>query len=117
MTAVSEYVRRHFRHFNAATLVDAAAGWSDLLSRDGTMLLTMGGAMSRTPRSWPGAGAAIAFGKALSSQRARASARCRRASPVNICSRSRRARSTMSSRSESWLAAESLPGESFPPGR
>jgi len=44
--AVKDFIRHHFRHFNAAALVDAADGWVDHLSQGGEMLLTMGGAMS-----------------------------------------------------------------------
>ena len=43
---VKSYLERHFRHFNAATLVDAAHGWTDLLSSGGRMFVTLGGAMS-----------------------------------------------------------------------
>ncbi|MFP6663034.1 MAG: deoxyhypusine synthase family protein [Deltaproteobacteria bacterium] len=43
---VSEFLKHHYRHFNAAALMDAAQGWRDLLDRGGRMFLTMGGAMS-----------------------------------------------------------------------
>ena len=43
---VSQYLRHHFRHFNAATVIEAADGWRDLLERDGRMFLTIAGAMS-----------------------------------------------------------------------
>ncbi len=43
---VKTYLERHFRHFNAATVVDAANGWTELLSSGGRMMLTLGGAMS-----------------------------------------------------------------------
>jgi deoxyhypusine synthase len=47
MTApVSEYLRHHFRHFNAAALIDAADGWRRHLESGGQMLLTVAGAMS-----------------------------------------------------------------------
>jgi deoxyhypusine synthase len=46
MGAVREFVVRHFRHFNAAILVDAATAWERHLQQGGKMLLTMGGAMS-----------------------------------------------------------------------
>ncbi|MCU0255396.1 MAG: deoxyhypusine synthase family protein, partial [Vicinamibacterales bacterium] len=36
----------HYRHFNAAALVDAAKGWNTLLDQDGWMLVTLAGAMS-----------------------------------------------------------------------
>jgi deoxyhypusine synthase len=43
---VSSFLRHHFRHFNAATVVDAAEGWRRHLDRDGHMLVTLAGAMS-----------------------------------------------------------------------
>jgi len=36
----------HYRHFNAASLVDAARGYRDLMNRGGKMFLSMAGAMS-----------------------------------------------------------------------
>jgi len=46
MGAVRDFITRHYRHFNAAALVDAAKGWEKHLAQGGKMLLTMGGAMS-----------------------------------------------------------------------
>ncbi|HEY3234528.1 MAG TPA: deoxyhypusine synthase family protein [Polyangiaceae bacterium] len=46
MGDVKNFIVRHFRHFNAATLVDAAEAWGRHLSQGGAMLLTLGGAMS-----------------------------------------------------------------------
>lgn len=43
---VSSFLERHFRHFNAATLVDAARAYEDLLDRGGKMLVALAGAMS-----------------------------------------------------------------------
>ncbi|MCP5057534.1 MAG: deoxyhypusine synthase family protein [bacterium] len=43
---VGRFAERHYRHFNSATLVDAARGWEELLARDGKMLVTLAGAMS-----------------------------------------------------------------------
>ncbi len=43
---VGRFVERHYRHFNAATLVDAARGWEELLERGGKMMVTLAGAMS-----------------------------------------------------------------------
>ena len=40
------FVDRHYHHFNAASLKDAARGWIDLLKKGDRMFLTMGGAMS-----------------------------------------------------------------------
>ena len=46
MGAVRDFILHHYRHFNAATLIDAAQAWEALLASGGKMLLTMGGAMS-----------------------------------------------------------------------
>jgi deoxyhypusine synthase len=46
MATVKSFLRHHYRHFNAASVVDAADGWQTLLDRNGKMLLTLGGAMS-----------------------------------------------------------------------
>ncbi|MGE0042290.1 MAG: deoxyhypusine synthase family protein [Vicinamibacterales bacterium] len=43
---VSSFIDRHFQHFNAATLRDAAQGYRALLDRGGGMFLAMAGAMS-----------------------------------------------------------------------
>ena len=43
---VSQFIEHHFRHFNAAALVDAARAWEDHLQEGGSMLLAMAGAMS-----------------------------------------------------------------------
>ena len=45
-SAVAAYLRHHFRHFNAAALIDAADGWRRHLEGGGQMLLTVAGAMS-----------------------------------------------------------------------
>ena len=44
--AVSDYLRKHFHHFNAATVIDAADAWSRHLEGGGQMLVTLAGAMS-----------------------------------------------------------------------
>jgi deoxyhypusine synthase len=46
MGHIKSFIRHHYRHFNAASLVDAAEGWDKHLEGGGKMLLTMGGAMS-----------------------------------------------------------------------
>ena len=46
MTTISDFVRHHYRHFNAATLVDAADGYVEHLEGGGKMLIAMAGAMS-----------------------------------------------------------------------
>ena len=43
---VSEFLRHHFRHFNAATLLDAAEGYRRHLDQGGRMMVTLAGAMS-----------------------------------------------------------------------
>ena len=43
---IRSFMRRHFRHFNAATCVDAADAWIRHLDGGGKMLLTVAGAMS-----------------------------------------------------------------------
>jgi deoxyhypusine synthase len=46
MKTVSEFISHHYRHFNAATLKDAAEGYTAHLEKGGKMLLTVAGAMS-----------------------------------------------------------------------
>lgn len=43
---VSEFLRRNFRHFNAAALVDAADGYRAHVDGGGKMLVALAGAMS-----------------------------------------------------------------------
>jgi len=43
---ISAFIRHHFRHFNAAALVDAADGYRAHLAADGKMMITLAGAMS-----------------------------------------------------------------------
>ncbi|GIW43026.1 MAG: deoxyhypusine synthase [Candidatus Binatia bacterium] len=43
---ISRFMERHFLHFNAAALVDAARAYADLIDRGGKMLVAMAGAMS-----------------------------------------------------------------------
>src|SRR5215472_1843552 len=42
---VAEFVRHHYRHFNAAALIDAADGYIALLKSGGKMMVTLAGAM------------------------------------------------------------------------
>lgn len=44
--SIRDFMRNDFRHFNAATTVDAAQGWCDHLEGGGKMFLTLAGAMS-----------------------------------------------------------------------
>jgi deoxyhypusine synthase len=43
---VSRFIARHYRHFNAASLLDAAKGYEAHLKAGGKMLVTLAGAMS-----------------------------------------------------------------------
>lgn len=43
---VSDFIRHHYRHFNAAALVDAADAYAEHLSAGGKMMVTLAGAMS-----------------------------------------------------------------------
>ncbi len=46
MGNISDFINHHYRHFNAAALVDAAKAYKDHLAGGGKMLLAMAGAMS-----------------------------------------------------------------------
>src|SRR5450631_1066865 len=46
MTSITSFIKHHYRHFNAAALVDAANGYNALLASGGKMFVTIGGAMS-----------------------------------------------------------------------
>ncbi|MCC6276964.1 MAG: deoxyhypusine synthase family protein [Oligoflexia bacterium] len=43
---ISEFIEKHYRHFNAAALVDAAKAYRTLLDQGGKMMVTLAGAMS-----------------------------------------------------------------------
>ncbi len=43
---VSDFITHHYRHFNAASLVDAARGYEKHLMEGGKMMITLAGAMS-----------------------------------------------------------------------
>ncbi len=43
---ISNFIQHHFRHFNAATVVEAAEGYRKHLEQGGKMFLTLAGAMS-----------------------------------------------------------------------
>ena len=43
---VSRFITNHYRHFNAASLVDAARGYEKHLTEGGKMMITLAGAMS-----------------------------------------------------------------------
>jgi deoxyhypusine synthase len=46
MTAITDFVHHHYRHFNSAALVDAADGYRRHLDTGGKMFMTLAGAMS-----------------------------------------------------------------------
>ncbi len=46
MSTISEFIDRHYQHFNAATLKDASVAYRDLLDEGGKMFVTLAGAMS-----------------------------------------------------------------------
>ncbi|MFI3268221.1 MAG: deoxyhypusine synthase family protein [Rikenellaceae bacterium] len=43
---ISQFIMHHYRHFNAAALVDAAKGYEAHIDAGGKMMITLGGAMS-----------------------------------------------------------------------
>ncbi|MEM9983892.1 MAG: deoxyhypusine synthase family protein [Bacteroidota bacterium] len=43
---ISQFIAEHYKHFNAAALVDAAKGYETHLQADGKMMVTLAGAMS-----------------------------------------------------------------------
>jgi deoxyhypusine synthase len=43
---ISRFIEEHFKHFNAAALVDAARGYQDQLKKGNRMMVTLAGAMS-----------------------------------------------------------------------
>ena len=43
---IRTFMDEHFRHFNAAALMDAAKGWETHLDGGGKMFVTLAGAMS-----------------------------------------------------------------------
>ena len=43
---VSQFITHHYRHFNAAALIDAAKGYEAHIDAGGKMMITLGGAMS-----------------------------------------------------------------------
>ena len=43
---VSSFIEHHYRHFNAATVIDAAKAYEKHLAEGGKMMITLAGAMS-----------------------------------------------------------------------
>ena len=46
MSSISSFIKQHYRHFNAAAMVDAAEGYKKLLASGGKMFMAIAGAMS-----------------------------------------------------------------------
>ncbi len=46
MPTITSFIKHHYRHFNAAALIDAAEGYRAHLEPGGKMMVTLGGAMS-----------------------------------------------------------------------
>jgi deoxyhypusine synthase len=46
MTTISDFVHHHYRHFNAAAMIDAADAYNKHLDGGGVMFMTLAGAMS-----------------------------------------------------------------------
>ena len=46
MSAITSFIKHHYRHFNAAALVDAAEAYNKHLASGGKMFMTIAGAMS-----------------------------------------------------------------------
>ena len=44
--SVTRFINHHYRHFNAAALIDAAKGYHQHLASGGKMMITLAGAMS-----------------------------------------------------------------------
>lgn len=45
-TPITDFIKHHYRHFNAATVVDASESYIAHLSHGGSMMITLAGAMS-----------------------------------------------------------------------
>ena len=43
---VSNFIKEHYKHFNAAALLDAAQGYETHINEGGKMMVTLAGAMS-----------------------------------------------------------------------
>src|SRR5689334_9038427 len=43
---ITEFIKHHYRHFNAAALIDAAEAYKKHVESGGTMMITVAGAMS-----------------------------------------------------------------------
>ena len=43
---ITDFLKHHYKHFNAAALIDAADGYVKHLNEGGKMMITLAGAMS-----------------------------------------------------------------------
>src|SRR3954467_9855799 len=43
---ISNFIEKHYRHFNAATVIDASKAYNDHIAAGGKMMITLAGAMS-----------------------------------------------------------------------
>jgi len=43
---ISQFIQDHYKHFNAAALVDAARAYEEQLAKGNKMMITLAGAMS-----------------------------------------------------------------------
>ena len=43
---ISKFMKHHYRHFNAAAMMDAASAYESHLNNGGKMMITLAGAMS-----------------------------------------------------------------------
>ncbi|HTC92318.1 MAG TPA: hypothetical protein VK699_02565 [Terriglobales bacterium] len=48
MPPITEFMQRHYRHFNAAAMLDAPRGYIELLKKGGKMFVTIAGAMANS---------------------------------------------------------------------
>ena len=44
--AITNFIKHHYKHFNAATLIDASEAYNEHLKKGGKMMVTLAGAMS-----------------------------------------------------------------------
>ena len=44
--SIKEFIKHHYRHFNAAVVIDAAEAYVQHLAKGGKMFVTLAGAMS-----------------------------------------------------------------------
>ena len=69
--SVRDFITRHYRHFNAATVRDAADGYIRHVDGGGRMLVTLAGAMSTARTSSGGVSSARSIASAACASGAR----------------------------------------------